>query len=113
MDDLKPGDKITTIPLDAIIKIPISGAFYARIQQAFFALLQEKMPEDPTGYKLNERLKELQTRDPEDLWEQQVTIYLALLYAAEESGREQGVLKEEAALDFVPKDASPEVSPES
>lgn len=113
MDELKPGDKITTVPFDAIINIPISGAFYSRIQQSFFALLQEKMTDDPTGFKVNERLKELETRDPEDLWETLVTIQLALLYAAEEAGTKQGVFIKEDALKFIPKDASPEASPES
>ena len=113
MDELKPTDKITTVPFDSIVKVPISGAFYARLQQSFFALLQDKMPEDPTGFKVNAQLKELQTREPEDRWEELVTLHLAIIYGVEESGKEQGILKEETATNFIANDSSPEASPES
>lgn len=113
-DDLKPGDKVSVIPMDAVVQLPISGAFYSRIQQCFYALMESKIKEDPTGESTNAILKELETREPADLWETLVTVQLALLFAAEESAKEQGILIKKEALDFVPPtEASPEVSPES
>ncbi len=113
MAELKPTDKINTIALDAIINIPISGAFYSRIQQCTFALLQQKMTEDPNGTETNKILKELETREPNDLWETLVTVNLALLYATEEAAKEQKLVIQQNAVDFLPKDSDSEVSPES
>ena len=113
MDELKPGDKISTIPFDAVINVPISGAFYSRMQASFFALLQEKMNEDPTGELTNKLLKELESREPANLWEMQVTVLLALLYAAENTAKEAGILRKEDAINFIPKATSQEASPES
>jgi len=113
MNELKPGDKIETIPFDAVLNIPISGAFYSRIQQCFYALLEQKMKDDPTGESTNKVLKELESRDPVDLWETLVTVNLALLYAADEAAKEQKIMVKREALDYVPKDASQEASPEN
>lgn len=113
MDELKPGDKIATIPFDAIINIPISGAFYSRLQQCFYALMQEKMKDDPTGEQTSKLLKELESRQPNNVWEMQVTVILALLYSADTAAKEQNVMREEDAVNFIPKNSSPGASPEN
>jgi len=113
MNELKPGDKIATIAMDAIINVPISGAFYARIQQCTFALLEQKMEEDPDGSKTNVILKELESRQPNDLWETLVTVNLALLYATEEAAKKQSLIQQQDAINFLPKDSESEASREN
>jgi hypothetical protein len=113
MEQFKPGEKISTISMSSIIEVPISGAFYSRIQQCTFALLEQKMKDDPDGSETNKLLKELESREPKDLWELQLTINLALLFATEEAaGKQNLILKQDPNL-FLPKDSQSEASPES
>ena len=111
-NELHPGDKIKHIPFDALIDIQISGAFYADLQQQLFILLQQK--ESEGAEKVNKRLKELETEQPKDFWEFQVTTLLAILYATENAAKKQGHIVATEALDYLPKEDSTEgASPES
>jgi len=111
-NELHPGDKIKHIPFDALVDIQISGAFYADLQQQLFILLQQKEGEGIE--KVNQRIKELETRQPNDFWEFQITTLMAILYATENAAKKQGHIVETEALDYIPKEDSVEgASPES
>lgn len=103
--------KIDILPEDALVNVTISGQFYKRIQTLLFALLEQKEIETVPGL-----LKELEIRNPSNLWEEQVVVYTALVYAVEEAAKEQNLI---VNRDFTPEvkqantDHSEGVSPES
>jgi len=111
MDEIKPNDKVYVLPFEAIVKINISGAFFETLKQGAYTIMEQfngDIKEIPII------LKELETRAPENFWEQQITTYLALLHAVEEGAKEQKLLVAHNASKFLPtNDSSPEASPES
>jgi len=107
MDNLE-NIKVDTIPLNALMNIQVSGAFYNTIQQLLVALLSEKQDQMEELVPL---LKELETRAPKNLWENQVVIFTALMTAIEDAAKEQKLIVREDASKFVSN--SSEASPES
>lgn len=108
-DQLDPNSKIKLIPNDTIVNIPISGAFIKKLQETLFYLLGQKEPTEVAKV-----IKELETREPNNFWEHEVTIYLALVYQAELVAKEGGHIIEKSVSEFLPKeDSSEEASPES
>jgi len=98
--------KINVFKPDAIIKLEISSSFYNKLQQLLFALVSEKEPDIVVL-----TLKELETREPQNMWEHHVMIYLALIAAADEAAVAQDLFVKKDLSDIFPSSA--EASPES
>jgi len=99
---------IDVLPYDSLVKIEISGTFYERLQNCLFAALQEK-EDEPEELALI--LKELETRQPANNWEERVYVLLAIIYEVDNQAAQQEVLVKKS-ID-IPPNSSPEVSPES
>jgi hypothetical protein len=103
--------EVDIIPYETIIDIPISGRFYERMQNCLFTLINEK-DEDPEVVVCI--LKELETRPPQNTWEEHLMVLLAVVYAVDNQAAEKGLTIKEKLSKFMPsKDSSQEASPES
>ena len=94
MSELDPNASLELIPLDAIIEIKLSGAFYGRLQE--FASQYASTEKDT----LVQRMKELETREPEDYFEHNLTTLLLLIKAIEESAAEQKLTVNKSIADI-------------
>jgi hypothetical protein len=103
-------DQIAILPFDSLVTVEFSGRFYAKMQNLLFALMQEKS-DKPEELALI--LKELETREPQNMWEEQVSILLAIIFEIDNQAAKQKVLVKKPLSDYLPKDDSPEASPES
>jgi hypothetical protein len=101
--------KIDVLPLDALVKVEFSGDFYQRLQNCLIVTLQEK---EDKPEELAIVLKELETRQPANPWEERVYILLTIVHEIDIMAAEQKVLVKKTVN--VPANGEPpEVSPES
>jgi hypothetical protein len=107
---LDPNEELPVIMNDALIEITISGSFYNKLRRLLFEVMGQKSNEPHTIPLI---LKELETREPNDLWEAQVTTYLALCHEIEEKATAQKKTTLKKVSDIMPDDPSEEASPES
>ena len=99
-------DKLDILPFEALVKIEVNGHFYARMQNCLFALMQEK---EGTPNELAIILKELESREPQNLWEEQVSILLSIIFEIDSEAAKQGVMVKKVISDLSPSQgASPE-----
>ena len=98
-------NKIDVIPSESLIKIEVSGQFYARMQNCLFALMGEKK-DNPNELAII--LKELETREPQNLWEEQISILLSILFEIDNQASKQGIIVKKDVSDYLPPEASPE-----
>lgn len=105
-NDVDPNKLVELIPTDAIIKVDFSGAFYVRLQQLLITYAQQEK-----DYMV--RLKELETREPNDAFEYNIITLLTLTRSVERAAEEQKQVVTKTVSELLANQESQEGGPEN